>query len=131
MSVPRRRDAPLRAVARRRPASVCVAAALVLLCAVASAGTGLGGSVAALDDSTGVTGQAPDWPFRGIVRNVADEFVACGASSAATAFIAPREPPPGDPVLPDPALAGTYLECGPPLDLQGLPFTPARKLVRW
>ena len=59
------------------------------------------------------------------------EFVACGASPAATAFIAPQEPPPGDPVLPDPAVTGTYLECGLPLDLQGLPFTLARKLVRW
>ena len=67
MRVPRRRDAPLRAVARRRSVSVCVAAALVLLGGVASAGTGLGGSATALDDSTGVTGQAPDWPFRGSV----------------------------------------------------------------
>ena len=59
------------------------------------------------------------------------DFVACGASSAATAFIAPQASPQGDLVLPDPAVTGTYLECGPLLDLQGLPFTPARKLVRW
>lgn len=73
MSVSRHRDAPRRAVARRRSASAFFAAALVLLCAVASAGTGLGGSVAALDDSTEVAGQGPDWPFRGIVRNVYSE----------------------------------------------------------
>ena len=48
-------------------------AALVLLCAVVSAGTGLGGSVAALDDPAAGSGQAPEWPFRGIVHNVYSE----------------------------------------------------------
>ena len=73
MSVSRRRDTRRRAVARRRSASVSVVAALVLLCAVVSAGTGLGGSVAALDDPAAGSGQAPEWPFRGIVHNVYSE----------------------------------------------------------
>ena len=50
------------------------------------------------------------------------EFVACGANTAATAFVAPA-PPEGDLVLPDPEETGTYLSCAPVLNLARLPFT--------
>ncbi|MDE0162285.1 MAG: hypothetical protein OXL98_11180 [Acidimicrobiaceae bacterium] len=42
------------------------------------------------------------------------ELIACGANSAATAFVAP-EPPTGEPVLPEPEHVGTYLSCPAPL----------------
>jgi len=55
------------------------------------------------------------------------ELVACGANSAATAFVAPA--PSGDLVLPEPEQMGTYLGCAPQLDLQHLPFTAQRELI--
>ena len=58
------------------------------------------------------------------------EFVACGANTAATAYVAPLEEPTGELALPDPAVTGTYLSCAPQLDLQLLPFTRARELVK-
>lgn len=46
------------------------------------------------------------------------ELVACGANTAATAFVDPQEPA-VDLVLPDPRDVGTYLSCAPPLELTG------------
>ena len=58
------------------------------------------------------------------------DLVACGANSAATAFVAPAEPQSGDLMLPDAEALGTYLSCAPRLDLTYLAFTESRELVR-
>ena len=46
------------------------------------------------------------------------ELVACGANTAATAFVDLRGPA-ADLVLPEPRDVGTYLSCAPPLELTG------------
>lgn len=55
--------------------------------------------------------------------------VACGANTAATAFVAPRQRPTGDLLLPKPTEMGTYLSCAPPLDLGNLPLSPQRQIT--
>ena len=46
------------------------------------------------------------------------ELVACGANTAATAFV-DRQGPEAELVLPEPDHVGTYLSCAPPLELTG------------
>ena len=58
------------------------------------------------------------------------EPVACGANSAATAFVSPPGSSTGELVLPEPEQMDSYLSCGPHLDLQYLPFTEQRELIK-
>jgi len=58
------------------------------------------------------------------------EPVACGANSAATAFVSPPGSSPGGLVLPEPEQMDSYLSCGPQLDLTHLPFTQQRELIK-
>ena len=57
-------------------------------------------------------------------------MVACGANSAATAFISPPGSTLGKLVLPDPADTGTYLSCGLQLNINKLPITEHRVLIK-
>ena len=49
------------------------------------------------------------------------ELIACGANTAATAFV-DRQGPEAELVLPEPDHVGTYLSCAPPLELTGGPW---------
>ena len=56
-----------------------------------------------------------------LVDGVSGEVVACGANTWATRFVAPDSAARGAPVLPEPDEVGTYLGCGPRLDLALVP----------